>query len=131
MLIGLACSAILLANQAFHLNDVLWMLQPACYHLLTVGWLTQLIAGVAFWLFPTHSRELPRGNPRLMWAAYTALNLGLLLRIVAEPLHTANPSRLLAYTLVASGLLQMVAIWMIILVLWPRVRGRASRSVES
>jgi len=121
----------LLANQAFHLNDVLWILQPACYHLLTIGWLTQLIAGVAIWLFPPHSRELPHGDPRLTWSAYVALNLGLLLRIVAEPLHTWHPSNLLAYILVASGLLQMMAIWLIVLALWPRVRGRANRSVES
>lgn len=130
MLIGLACSALLLVNQVLHLNDALWALQPTSYHLLTVGWLTQLIAGVALWLFPPLSREMPRGDPRLTWSAYGALNLGLLLRVVAEPLHTWHASTLLAAALVATGVLQMLAIWLIVLALWPRIRGRSKPVVE-
>src|SRR5690606_29312518 len=58
---------------------------PTWVHLLVVGWLTQLIFGVAFWLFPRHSRERPYGRTAPAWAAYGLLNLGLALRVAAEP----------------------------------------------
>ncbi len=47
-----------------------------------LGWATQLIGGVALWMFPPLSREQPRGDERLGWFAYGALNGGLLLRAV-------------------------------------------------
>src|SRR5690606_37993876 len=38
------------------------MLWPVYLHLFVVGWLTELIFGVAYWLFPRHSRERPHGT---------------------------------------------------------------------
>ncbi len=63
--------------------DGFW--RPAVVHLFVVGWLTQLIFGVAYWLFPRHSRERPYGATALAWTAYGLLNLGLALRAAAEP----------------------------------------------
>src|SRR5687768_4376491 len=60
-------------------------LGPAYFHLLMVGWVTQLIFGVGFWMFPKYSAERPRGSERLGWACYGLLNTGLLLRVAAEP----------------------------------------------
>ena len=50
---------------------VLW---PTYLHVLVVGWLTQLIFGVAYWLFPRYSAEQPRGSERLGWATFVLLN---------------------------------------------------------
>ncbi len=61
-------------------------LTPVYYHLLLVGWVTQLILGVAIWMFPMFSQAHPRGNVKLTWATYFLLNLGLLLRVVGKPL---------------------------------------------
>ncbi|MFW5968096.1 MAG: hypothetical protein ACOCV2_11290, partial [Persicimonas sp.] len=36
-------------------------LLPTYLHLFTVGWITQMIIGVALWLFPKWTREHPRG----------------------------------------------------------------------
>lgn len=99
-------------------------LRAVFYHLLAVGWATQLIAGVALWMFPPLSRERPRGDERLGWAAYGTLNLGLLLRVVAEPLLAYGRQPWLTPALLAAALLQAVAVWLLIAALWPRVKGR-------
>ena len=54
------------------------ILAPTVIHLLVVGWLTQMVFGVAFWLFPKFSTDLPRGREWLGWLTYLTLNLGLL-----------------------------------------------------
>jgi hypothetical protein len=90
--------------------------------LLVVGWLTQLIFGVAFWLFPKHPSAPPRGSDRLGWICFALLNLGLLLRAVAEPLQgLGRPS---ARLLVASAVAQLLAGWAFVINTWPRVRER-------
>ncbi len=58
---------------------------PVFYHLLTVGWATQIIFGVAHWMFPRYSQERPRGHESLTWIVYVCLNSGLLLRLICEP----------------------------------------------
>ncbi len=116
--------AALLLNQAIGVSGALFALQPVFYHLLTIGWLTQLILGVAVWMFPAASREQPHGNPRLTWLAYLALNAGLLLRLVAEPLLTWRPAPWLGGALALSALLQVTGIWLFIGLVWPRVKPR-------
>ena len=37
-------------------------LQPTYFHLLMLGWVAQLIFGVAFWMFPKASASKPRGS---------------------------------------------------------------------
>ena len=89
-------------------------------HLLTVGWLLQLITGVAFWMFPRHPTRPPRGNDRLGWWALGLLNGGLALRLVGETwrLGFSGPS----WPLVASGLLQFIALGLVLALVWPRIR---------
>jgi quinol-cytochrome oxidoreductase complex cytochrome b subunit len=91
-------------------------------HLFTVGWLLQLIAGVAFWLFPRHPTRPPRGDERLGWAAFVSLNLGLLLRAVGEPWHSGYGGP--AWPVMVSAGMQFAAALLITLLLWPRVRER-------
>ena len=102
--------------------------QPVFYHLLMVGWATQLIAGVAIWMFPPLSKAQPRGNEGLGWAAYGALNGGLLLRVAAEPAQAAGGQPWAGPALIASAVLQTVAVYILILLLWPRVKGRARQT---
>ena len=61
-------------------------LAPVYFHLLMVGWVTQLIFGVVYWMFPKYSADRPRGSEALGWATYWLLNVGLLLRAIGEPL---------------------------------------------
>lgn len=53
---------------------------PVYIHLLVFGWLTQLIFGVVYWMFPKYSAQLPRGYEWLGWITYGTLNIGLFTR---------------------------------------------------
>ena len=95
---------------------------PTYLHLVVVGWLTQLIFGVAFWLFPRYSAERPRGSDRLGWATFVLLNLGLFLRVLGEPRRALGGDAHL--TLVLSSVAQLLAVGAFVLNTWPRVRER-------
>lgn len=100
-----------LPDSALHLGAI---------HLLTVGWLLQLITGVAFWMFPRHPSRPPRGNDRLGWTGFALLNTGLVLRLVGEPwqLGFGGPG----WPLLLSAALQFAAVILILGLLWPRIR---------
>jgi heme/copper-type cytochrome/quinol oxidase subunit 1 len=106
-----------LASQTPHLR-AFWLVY---LHLLVVGWLTQLIFGVAYWMFPRYSAERPRGSERLGWATFALLNLGLLLRGISEPWPSFRGRDLL---LISSALFQLFAAWAFVINTWPRVRER-------
>lgn len=95
---------------------------PTYIHLVTVGWLSNLIFGVALWLFPRHTAEQPRGSDALGWAAYAALNGGLLLRLLGEPLLLSDGRG--ASLLLASAGLQLLGAWAFVANIWPRVKAR-------
>jgi hypothetical protein len=99
-------------------------LRLGAIHLLTVGWLLQLITGVAFWLFPRHPTTPPRGDARLGWWGLSLLNLGLVLRLLGEPWRLAGGGP--SWPLAVSALLQLVAVGLIVRLLWPRIRGTGS-----
>jgi hypothetical protein len=101
--------------------DISPALRPAAFHFITVGWLTQMIFGVAHWMFPRASREHPRGSETLGWIAFAGLNAGLLLRAVTEPFpwHVVGGP-----ALALSGALQFVAALAWVIQILPRVRQR-------
>jgi hypothetical protein len=103
----------------YPLLAVLW---PTYLHVLVVGWLTQLIFGVAYWLFPRYSAERPRGSERLGWATFVLLNAGLLLRIVGEPWRALGRGGYAV--LLVSAVTQLLAVWGFVLNTWPRVKER-------
>lgn len=127
---ALAVGALLQANRVFELDARISTLLPVFYHLLMLGWSTQLIFGVALWMFPPLSRERPRGDERLGWVAYAALNGGLLLRAVAEPAHSIQPAALSGWALVLSAALQTLAAWLFVAAIWPRIKGKAARAAS-
>ncbi|HET6578868.1 MAG TPA: hypothetical protein VFG66_11115 [Gemmatimonadales bacterium] len=103
----------------YPLLAVLW---PTYLHVLVVGWLTQLIFGVAYWLFPRYSAERPRGSERLGWAMFVLLNAGLLLRIVGEPWRALGHGG--HAVLLVSAVAQLLAVWAFVLNTWPRLKER-------
>lgn len=122
LVIALLTATIQALNMAFTWKLPLSLPFPTYVHLLTVGWLTQLIFGVMLWMFPKYSKEQPRGNLKLNWAVFTLLNLGLVLRIIAEPnmgQHSIMPS-----LMALSALLQTVAIYGFVFTIWQRVKER-------
>jgi hypothetical protein len=113
---------VFVTTPAIRVWPVMAVVVPSQVHLLVVGWLTQLIFGVAIWLFPRFSREQPHGVIGWAWAGYVFLNVGLILRLVGEPLVTQGVSTGLMWTLVASAVLQWAGCCLFVLNLWPRVR---------
>ena len=97
---------------------------PVYVHLLVVGWITQMIVGVAYWMFPKDSAEAPRGNDRLAIAAYVCLNAGLLLRVIAEPTYALHPGAGFGRALGLSAVLQWLGGMGFVVNTWARVKER-------
>lgn len=97
---------------------------PVHSHLLMVGWVTQLIFGVMYWMFPKHSQDNPRGYEAIGWAAFVGLNLGLVMRAVSEPLNANQPGSIWGYVLALSAITQWLAGLSMVATIWPRVKGR-------
>lgn len=106
---AMICFTLALALGALLALGVKNGLFPVYIHLLVFGWLTQLIFGVVFWMFPVLSRERPRGSEALGWWTYALLNAGLLARAVAEPLQSTWPNPFSGWLLVISATLQFLA----------------------
>jgi hypothetical protein len=100
-------------------------LGPVYFHLFLVGWVTQLIFGVSFWLFPRTDQEREYGW--MGWITLAFLNAGLLLRALAEPLNASRPGTLWGWLLVPSALLQWLAGLGFVVMTWPRTRQQARK----
>lgn len=99
-------------------------LQALFYHLLMVGWVTQIIIGVSLWLFPRASRNKPRDVKGIHVAVYTLLNAGLILRALAEPGWFGQQAGWTGPVLVGSALLQWLAVCGYAASIWQRIRRR-------
>ncbi len=115
------------AASVFHtgtLAAVIGALRPTAFHFFFVGWMGQLIMGVSHWFFPRYSREKPRGHLSLIWGAFIGINLGLLLRLVSEPVFwNAVYSGRAAVAIGAAGF-QWVGFFCYLLHIWPRIKGK-------
>jgi hypothetical protein len=89
-----------------------------------VGWVAQLIFGVAVWMFPKFTMQQPRGNEKLLWTAFGLLNLGLVLRLIGEPMQSAAPSPVWGWFLVVSASAQWLAGLGFAWNFWSRVKER-------
>lgn len=122
--VGLTMGAVLLAQPVMGWSSSLQALRPVYLHLLFIGWVTQLIMGVGYWMLPKYSKEKPRGSERLGWAVLIMLNAGLVLRSIGEPAMTLAPQAGLGWMLAVASLLLLLAGWGFILNTWGRVRER-------
>jgi len=97
-------------------------------HLGFVGWLVNVVIGVALWMFPLDRERYPLTQGRYpvtspLWC-YWLLNLGLAIRIVVEPLfQLGRPDAIEAALLASSGVMQFVAIVLFVAIVWSRTRG--------
>jgi cbb3-type cytochrome oxidase subunit 1 len=123
-ILALLAGALLASRAVLSLPAAHNALSPVYFHLLMVGWVTQLIFGVVYWMFPKFSKERPRGSERLGWATYWLLNAGLVLRVVAEPWQTLWPSPLPGSALALLAVAQWLAGLLFVVNTWPRVKER-------
>ena len=124
LLLGLLLAAHRFLPRFLPLPAWLPLMTPVYFHLFMVGWVTQLIAGVAYWMFPKFTRTKPRGNDLLAWITYGGLNVGLLLRAVAEPAMTLSPAPHWGVGLALAALLQWLGGLAFVANTWPRVKEK-------
>lgn len=127
LVVALLAGTLLAARNIWLLPPVVTAFSPVYFHLFMVGWVTQLIFGVVYWMFPKHSKERPRGYESLGWATYGFLNTGLLLRVMGEPLNALQPGTIWGWLLVLSALLQWLAGLCFVINTWYRVSGGPKR----
>lgn len=130
LLLGVAVGGLMLTDRLVPGEWLRWTL-PSHVHAVLVGWLVQFALAVAFWLFPRRrTPERPLGyDERLALAAAGLLNVGVLLRVVAEPVERAGSASALSFAaLAASALFQVAAVALFVAQLWPRLAARPPRS---
>ncbi len=108
----------------WQLHALAGALAPAFLHLFMWGWVTQMIFGVAYWMFPKFSREQPHGHEGLWLAAFWCFNIGIILRVIGEPLHLLRPEALWAWLTILAAALQWFAGMAFVFNTWRRVKER-------
>lgn len=81
-LLGFTVGALLLANKGIMFSPAIWSLLPLHIEFAFIGWMVQLAMGVAFWILPRFSSSSPRGNEKLVWAAFVLLNTGIFFVVI-------------------------------------------------
>ena len=104
--------------------SILYFQYVGIIHLFFVGWLTQMIFGVAYWLFPTKNRESPRGYEPFNTASLYLLNIGLLMRLFFEPLLQFHYQHYLRWIYLTSSVFQLLAILFFSYNIWGRIRDK-------
>ena len=98
------------------------LLLPVYWHMIVVGWITQIIMGVSIWMFPRIGKERKKTETTPAYLAFWLLNTGLILRFTTEPfipLFTANQA--ITLLILASAILHISAIICYLTEIWPRV----------
>lgn len=125
LLAGVAIGSLMLVDRAIPGDWRLWM-APSHAHMLFVGWLVQFALGIAYWLMPRkRTPERPLGyREGLAISGAVALNVGLALRVIAEPLERIGKGDPVTLALLAgSATSQSLAIVLFVAQLWPRIYG--------
>jgi hypothetical protein len=134
LLAGILVGGLMLIDRAVPGDWRRWG-QPTHGHMLFVGWFLQFALGIAYWLLPRRrTTERPLGyNERAALLAVAGLNLGLLLRTVAEPAERVGIAQgtpggwVTLVALTASAALQVGAVTLFVIQLWSRVTPRAPK----
>lgn len=128
LLLGLLGWTVATANLLGYLDGTWYALRPVSIHWITIGWLTQLIFAVIYWMFPIVTRERPYGHAWVVWAGYITLNIGLLLRAVFEiGMSRGMDADVAGWGLVVSANLQWLAATLLIIGVWPRIKPRGGK----
>jgi hypothetical protein len=135
LILGVVLGALLLINRWLLLNPTIAALRTSHVQALIVGWLTQLIMGVGWWLFPplaiglrpnallpVRSGQAQRGSDALFWATFVCLNLGILLAAICEPAYRWTNFEVLGALAGISGVFLLAAAIAFVANTWGRIR---------
>jgi hypothetical protein len=100
-------------------------LLPVYWHMIALGWLTQVIIGVSIWMFPRKKKDRKNLESPVAWGIFWTLNGGLILRFLVEPFPIIFSGTLpIQLITVLSVLLQLTAAVLYVIEIWPRVQPR-------
>ena len=101
----------------------LMALRSTHVHLILVGFVMQLIMGVALWMFPRRVSPPRWPTERQGFLVYALLNAGVVARTAGAPLAPASDAAFVLHA--AGGALQVAAIAAFVALMAGRVRGPA------
>lgn len=88
---GFALGALVLASKGIQLGFGIWAFRGVHIEMLLVGWMIQLVMGVAIWIFPRFVlHRAPRRSAVTAWLAFALLNSGVILVSVGGALVPAG-----------------------------------------
>ena len=90
-----------------------------------------MILGVAQWMFPRPAKDDMRYGPRLAEVSYWLLVIGTGARVLGELLRSQSDARMLRWSVVVAGLLQVAGLVVFFANMWPRIRAVGSQAREA
>jgi cbb3-type cytochrome oxidase subunit 1 len=122
--VALVLGVVLAAPAVFAIPPAIAVWGPVYFHLFMLGWVAQLIFGIVYWMFPRYTKDNPRGSEKLALVTYVLLNAGLVLRAIAEPIHSLRPASEWGWVVALSAVLQWLAGMAFVLNTWARVKEK-------
>jgi cbb3-type cytochrome oxidase subunit 1 len=117
LLLGFTLGGLMLANKGVLLHPLMMTLLPAHIDFVLFGWTVQLIFGMAFWILPRFAQPPLRGNERLAWASFAALNLGIGLLSLSTLFNIET-----AWLPLVARLCEVAAVSLFAAHAWPRIK---------
>ena len=99
-------------------------------HALLVGFVMEMILGVALWLFPRPEKTDTRYKPQIAEAAYWLLTIGTAARVAGELARPFVATLSLRWFIVLCGLAQTAGLLLFFSTMWRRIRPLGSAARE-
>ena len=99
-------------------------------HLVAVGFVMQMILGVALWLFPRPATDDTRYKPALIVSTWWLVTMGTAARAASELARSHVQHDALRWAVVLSGLAQLAGLSLFFYTMWTRIRAVGSKGRE-
>jgi len=129
--VGIALGGWMLVNRELHGRQPTEYETSAHTHLIFVGFVMEMILGVALWLFPRPHKDDTRYSPRLVDIAYWLVTVGTVIRAAGELARANEDGMALRWLIVCSGLAQIGGLGLFFYTMWSRIRAVGSQSREA
>ncbi len=100
-------------------------------HALFVGFVMQMILGVALWLFPRPDKTDTRYNPTLVSISYWLVTMGTAGRVAGELSRTYVDAPLIRWGIILCGIAQVAGVLLFFFTMWSRIRPLGSKVREA
>lgn len=100
-------------------------------HAILVGFVMMMILGVALWMFPRPAKGDTQYKPAAAEASYWLLTAGTLARVLGELARTNSDAVGLRWGVLASGLAQVLGLFLFFYNMWSRIRPVGSQQREA